>query len=146
MTQKLGEIDVEQAHTAEVFDLQRERESRIRQATGGSGTPPGSDTGNWLAGMEERTRFLARRKANLDPELEDFIVSIQFKDVALLCRNVKGRDVVFEWFDTELFCKQWKFYLSIKSQGQENGDDQQIHEGELDRHAQPEGKHLSSEE
>jgi hypothetical protein len=135
---------VDRPNTAEIFDLQREREHRIRQATGGSGPPEPPGGSNWLAGMAEGTRFVARRKASLDPECDDFIVSLQFTDVVLLCKNVKGRDVVFEWYDTGMFSKQWQFYF-IMERVIENGNDKQIHPRRLDEHAKPEGKHQPDE-
>lgn len=129
-------------NTAEIFDLQRERQHRVRQATGGSG-PPADFSGNWLSEMEEGSRFFARGKSSYGSELDDYIVSVQFKDVAMLCKNVKGRDVIFEWHDTQIFSNQNKFYLTIRVK---ENDNQQIHPGELDRHVEPQGEHILPEE
>lgn len=114
---------------AEVINLEERR--RVRQATGGNGPP--AYGANWLAELPNGTRFIAKEKARPGSELDDFVITTPpnaLGDIALLAKNIKGRDGVFEWHDPKLFSQNYKLYCVMEVL-EINGSNQQIPEGRL---------------
>lgn len=115
--------------SAEVIDFATEAAERAERRSGISarqaigGNPPTGPRGDWLAEMEEFSRFLARSKLVGGSELKDFFIATKMPGFCLLAFSIKGRDTIFEWHDTQQFSKDWKHYATL---GVMNADDTQV--------------------
>lgn len=84
--------------------------------------PP--EAGNWLSNLPQGTRFLAFKKNIFSSFLEDFLVGTDPKQMpaVLLGYELSHREGGFKWCDPVKFSREYGFYMTIKTELNNDGN------------------------